>query len=901
MDANKNSFQPVWHRRSIADIFRTLEVSEQGLSVLEARNRLGQYGPNRLKQQSPPSVLKRFLRQFNSLLIYILIASIVILFYLGHLTDAAVVALVVFLNALIGFIQAGRAEQAVNAISKLLTPRAVVRRDGVRCVVDRDELVPGDLVLLEAGDRVPADLRLINAYSLSVDEAILTGESVPADKQLECSRSTFSTIENPCMVFAATLVRTGQGEGIVVATGPDTEVGRISGLLENVQTLSTPLLTEFDRLARGLSICILAGGASLLLAGWLLGHADLRLLFIGVVALCVAAIPEGLPAVLTIAMSRGVQIMAKRNAIVRRLPALEALGSVSVICTDKTGTLTRNEMFAAHIKTSEHSLKVDGEGYQPAGTLTSGASEIVSSVAPALQNLAMAMILCNDACIAETNGVWHVQGDPMEGALIACAGKMMPDVERLRTRWTRTDAIPFNPRQRFMATLVHDHEGHAIIFVKGAPEVVLAMCKHQSDRKAGHAALDIGDWNDWVTAMTGQGHRVIALAQKAVSPKDTVLERSAVVEGLELLGLVGLVDPLRSETRKAIESCHSAGIEVKMITGDHAQTASAIAVQAGLLFPSQVITGFDIDRMDHVALCRAVRTCNVFARTSPEHKLRLVECLQSNGKTVAMTGDGVNDAPALKRADVGVAMGLKGSEAAREVAEIVLADDNFATIVEAVRQGRTVYDNLVKVVSWTLPTNAGEALTVGVTLLLGSTLPITPIQILWVNLATAITLGLGLAFEPSDEGGMRKPPRSWDSALIDHRLVWHIVFVSLRFLMFVKLSHELSLWLGYANTLASTVAGNNLVVLEAHHLFYIRNFGHSVWSWWRLAAPTAIWNVLSLIVMLQLCFTYLPLFNQFFGSDPVPGEAILMIMLFGASFFLILETEKRIRLSYIRI
>jgi magnesium-transporting ATPase (P-type) len=702
------------------------------------------------------------------------------------------------------------------------------------------------------------------------------------------------------MAFSGTLVTSGQGKGVVVATGSDTEIGRISRLLAGVETLTTPLVKQMDVFARRLTAVVLMMAVLLLVYGYSVGHHDFAETFMSVVGLSVAAIPEGLPAVLTITLAIGVQAMAKRHAIVRRLPAIETLGSVSVICTDKTGTLTRNEMMVASVLTSQYLFRLEGEGYAPKGELSLDDIHINPTEHHALEELARAATLCNDAALHERNGVWHAEGDPMEAALLSFAGKMGLDAGREKAVWSRTDAIAFDARHRFMATLNHNHDQHAFIFVKGAPENILLMCQNQRTADGSLEALDAGYWKEQAEAIAAQGQRVLAFAVRPLPPEHTVLEHDDVQGKLCLLGLVGMIDPPRSEAIAAVAECRMAGIQVKMITGDHAKTAVAIGKQIGLDNAGMVLTGADLDGISDQQLKDIVVECNIFARTSPEHKLRLVTALQAHNMTVAMTGDGVNDAPALKRADVGIAMGLKGSDATKEAAELVLADDNFSSIVAAVREGRTVYDNLKKVISWTLPTNAGEAMTIIVALLFGMTLPVTPVQILWVNLITATTLGVALAFEPTEANTMRHPPRSRSEALLSSGLLWHIAFVSLLFLCGVYGIYSHAIERGYSVELARTLALNTLVVMEIFHLFFIRNIYGTSLTWKAVRGTKVVWLVVIIITAAQFAITYLPPLQKILATESIPLLDGVSIFAIGVLLFIILEVEKQVRLFFRR-
>lgn len=876
-------------------VLTQLATTGGGLSPAEARARLETRGYNRLPE--PPKVhpLLRFLRHFHNVLIYVLLGSALVTLLLEHYTDTAVILAVVLINAVIGFVQEGRAEQAMNAIRRMLAPVAAVVRDGQRLSVPGETLVPGDIVLLEAGDRVPADLRLLSGNALQIQEAILTGESVAVLKQLAPVAQGAALGDRSCMAYSGTLVTSGQGRGVVVATGTHTEIGRVSGLLARVEPLVTPLVAQMGIFARWLTLVILAVAAGLLLFGHFVQDYPFAELFMAVVGLSVAAIPEGLPAVLTITLSVGVQTIARRNVIVRRLPAIETLGAVSVICSDKTGTLTRNEMMVVAAVGGSETLSITGTGYAPVGAVSRGTDAVDPDSPHPYRQLAFAAALCNDAAIREQTDGWIVEGDPMEGALLAFACKLGIGAAE-RQHWQRTDLIPFDPRHRYMATLNHDHEHHAAIFVKGAPEKLLALCDYQTGADGSPQPLRADDWHRQVADLSAQGQRVLALAMKPVDVSHTVLESSDLKQGLILLGLVGLIDPPRAEVIDAIAECRQAGIQVKMITGDHAGTAAAIGRQIGLDNPDQVLTGDQLDDLNDDDLAALVLQCNIFARTSPEHKLRLVMALQAHNMTVAMTGDGVNDAPALKRADAGVAMGQKGSEAAREAAELVLADDNFASIVAAVREGRTVYDNIRKVISWTLPTNAAEALTVVIALLLGLAMPITAIQILWINLVTAVTLGMALAFEPTEANTMRRPPRDRSEALLSGDLPWQILFVSSLFVLAVYAIYAHALNSGHSETLARTLAVNTLVVLEIVYLFYIRNIYGTSLCWDAVKGTPVIWATVISVTLAQFAITYIPALQRIFGTESVPLVEGIKVVAIGVVLFFVIELEKQIRL-----
>ena len=896
---SSNTSQRIWHDRTTEEVIDELDASRSGLTEQQSAQRLKRYGANRLPEASRSGWVRRFALQFHNILIYVLLGAALITAALQHYVDSGVILAVVIANAIIGFIQEGKAERAMDAIRGMLAPRATVRRGGERRTIPGESVVPGDIVLLGAGDKVPADLRLLECKGLQIQEAILTGESVPVDKSTAPVAADAPLGDRSCIAFSGTLVTAGQGEGIVVETGGATEIGRISGMLASVETLTTPLVRQIASFARWLTGFILVIAVLVLAYGSLVMDYPFADIFMAVVGLSVAAIPEGLPAVLTITLAVGVQAMARRNAIVRRLPAIETLGSVSVICSDKTGTLTRNEMMVASVCIGGELFAVEGSGYEPVGTIHHENEDWSAGAVGdpgVLREIALCSSLCNDALLRETDGAWSVEGEPMEGALLAFSRKAGIDPAVDLSGYRRTDAIPFDARHRYMATLHHDDDGHATVIVKGAPERVLSMCDRERTADGGERPIDTDAWHAWASSIAARGRRVLALATADAPADRTVLGSDDVDSGLVLVGLVGLIDPPRPEAIEAVAECLSAGIRVKMITGDHAGTAAAIGAQIGLSNPDRVLTGADIDAMDDAALARAVVETDVFARTSPEHKLRLVTALQEGGLIVAMTGDGVNDAPALKRADAGIAMGLKGSEAAKESSEIVLADDNFASIVAAVREGRTVYTNIKKVISWTLPTNGGEALTVLAALLLGTTLPLSAVQILWVNMITAVTLGLALAFEPAEFNTMRRPPRPRDEPILSGELVWGVVFVSLLFMFGVFGVFKWSIGRGDSVELARTLAVNALVVMEIFYLFFIRSIDLPTLSWEKVRGTRAVWLTVGLVTAAQFALTYLPPMQRLFQTRPVAFVDGLAVVLLGVVLLAVIEMEKQVRL-----
>ncbi|MGH1451118.1 MAG: cation-translocating P-type ATPase [Pseudomonadaceae bacterium] len=886
-----------WHALDPEQVRDELEIPPTGLTEAQASQRLQQYGPNRLPAPAGRSLWSRLLGQFNNVLIYVLMTAVLVTALLGHWLDTAVIFAVVVIQGVVGFIQEGRAEKALAAIRHMLAPGANVVRNGTRAVIDASELVPGDIVVLEPGDRVPADVRLEEVHGLTVDESMLTGESVPVEKQLASQPDEAALGDRFCLVYSGTLVKAGTARGLVVATGSQSEIGRISHLLSEVAVLQTPLTQQMNRFSRYLSLAIVLAGLTVFLLGWQFGGRPLGELFMAVVALTVSAIPEGLPAILTITLAIGVQRMANRKAVVRRMPVIETLGSVSIICTDKTGTLTRNEMMVAALVLDHQVYPVSGEGYALGGEIGAAATSagLASPPPDLLADLAQAALLCNDARLDTRQDPIAVVGDPMEGALLVLAAKAGLDLTQHAAQWPRRDEVPFDADLRFMATLNHDHHGHARILLKGAPEQVIALCRTARLRDGGSGPIDAEPWHRQIDQLAAQGLRVLALAAAPAPAGTNELNIDTLGEGMELLGLVGLLDPPRQEAMEAIAQCHQAGIQVKMITGDHGVTALAIAERLGLRNSSEVATGKDLDALDDAGLLALAQRVDVFARTSPEHKLRLVQALQSDHGVVAMTGDGVNDSPALKRADVGIAMGQKGSAAAREASDIVLLDDNFATLAAAVREGRTVYDNLKKAISFLLPVNGGEAASLVVALLLGLALPITALQILWVNLVSSVVLAMGLAFEPAEQDVMRRPPRPAGQGLLDAFLVWRIVLVSLLFLGGIFASFQWALQAGLGEAAARTLAVNTLVAMEVFYLFAVRYLDNPSLTLRGALGTPAVWVVIGLIVLLQWLFTFLPFMQTLFGTASLGIPALLMAPAAGVLVLLVLELEKRVR------
>ncbi|MHA1559774.1 MAG: cation-translocating P-type ATPase, partial [Alphaproteobacteria bacterium] len=759
---------------------------------------------------------------FRSVLIYVLIAAAVATAVIGHWLDTAVILLVVIANATIGWAQENRAEQALAAIGRLLAASATVIRGGVRRSMDATELVPGDIVFLQSGDSVPADIRLIDSRSVSAIEATLTGESLPVRKQTDPVQRGVALADRISMVFSGTIIGAGQGLGIVVATGADTELGKIGRLVSTVDKLETPLLKRLSRTAGILTYVILAFAVATMGIGWLVGQLPMDELFLAAVGLAVAAIPEGLPAVVTIVLAIGVRRMAAAGALIRHLPAVETLGSVTVVCTDKTGTITRNELAAREIVCGDRSYTVEGEGYAPEGEVL-GADGESASVAEhgLLAEITTAAVLCNDARLGQDDEGWVVEGDPVEGALLAMASRAGADLVSINESAPRIDIVPFESDHRFMATL-HRTGDHTLVAIKGAPEVLVELCEQERGPQ-GDTTIDREAWRRRAERMAAGGLRVLAVGS-ARHGSDHVLEQNSVGEGLVLLGLVGFIDPPRGEAADAVKDCVAAGIQVKMITGDHVATALAVAREVGIDTSGGALTGVELEELEGEALVDAADRVSVFARVDPAQKLRLVEAIQASGHSVAMTGDGVNDAPALRRADIGIAMGRRGSDAARLASEMVLVDDNFATIARAVRRGRTVDDNLRKTLGYILHTNSGESLLLLGAIILGTTLPITAIQILWINFATETTLSLSLAFEPESRGVMARKPRPPGGSLVDRHSLFRIAFVGV--VMSACAAGLFALTLGQDRSVevARAMAVNSIVAAEIGYLVAMATF-----------------------------------------------------------------------------
>ena len=907
----------LWHTQTVGEVAAYWQTDvERGLSIAEVEQRRKKYGPNELTRQRGRGPLLTFLLQFHQPLIYILLAATVVTIGLGEYLDAAVIFGVVLVNAIVGFIQEYRATRAIEALARSIPTLATVVREGRKERVSATTLVPGDVVVLQSGDRVPADLRLIRVRELRVAEATLTGESVPVEKQTEALPAETVLADRTNMAFASSLVTYGQGAGIVVAIGQNTEVGRIAQAVASAEEIVTPLTRRIAHFSRVLLGVILSLAALNFLVGVLRGLAAGEM-FLASVALAVAAIPEGLPAAVTIMLAIGVSRMAARHAVIRKLPAVETLGSTTVICSDKTGTLTQNQMTVTRLLAGDELFAIQGVGYEPKGEihtlgdmgLQEGGEAEGKHAGLSIEDLhgrvallecLRAGVLCNDAVLVEDSGRFDIHGDPTEGALIVVARKAGLDPHVLQEELPRLDVLPFESERQYMATL-HDTgpDRHRLIYVKGSLERILEHCGGMWDRYGHELPLQREGILAQAAAWSAQGLRILAVARKLAPADQALLHHEDVQHGLTFLGLFAMIDPPRAEAITAVRLAQEAGILVKMITGDHALTASAIAEQLGLHGARdgttgrlRAVTGAELARTTEAELPQLAEEVAVFARTAPEQKLRLVRALQSRGHIVAMTGDGVNDAPALKQADIGIAMGLSGTDAAREAADMVLTDDNFATIEAAIEEGRGVFDNLVKFITWTLPTNFGEGLILMVAILIGSSLPVLPIQVLWINMSTALLLGLMLVFEPKEPNIMRRPPRHPHAPLLNYPLVMRTALVSLLILLGGYSVFEWLLLVREAPVeLARSAVVNVVVFVELFYLFNCRCLTHSMFHVGLFSNPW-VWFGVAAMTLCQVLLTHIAPLNTLFHMAPLPLEVWAAIVIYGLVVYGIIEVEK---------
>lgn len=884
------------YQLTIEEVLKNQQSQPSGLTHNEASARLARDGLNALPEKAGKPAWLRFLAHFHDVLIYVLIAAAALTAVMGHWVDTAVILGVAVINALIGHIQENNAEKSLKSIRNMLSASAVVVRNGQHETVATTDLVVGDIVVLRAGDRIPADLRVMEAHNLRVEEAILTGESTVVDKTAEALTGELPLGDRKNLLFSGTTISAGAGLGVVIATGEATELGHINQMMTEIEKHRTPLLVQMNKLGKAIFALILAMMLGLFIFSLLLRDMPMGELLLSLISLAVAAVPEGLPAIISIILSLGVQTMARKRAIIRKLPTVETLGAMSVICSDKTGTLTMNEMTVKAIITADKNYRVQGNSYEPTGEIHVEENDAQAEIAPGslLESYLRTIDLCNDSqLIRNEQGHWGITGGPTEGALKVLAAKaMLPAVEsELRSK------IPFDSQYKYMAT--HYRIGNdERVLVTGAPDVLFKLCRLQQTAN-GTEAFTQPHWEAEIARYAKEGLRMVAAAWKPARADADALTHDCLSEGLIFLGIAGMMDPPRPEAIAAIGACQQAGIRVKMITGDHPQTAMSIGGMLGIHNSTHAVTGYELEQMDEAELAEAAVTYDIFARTSPEHKLRLVKALQEKGEIVGMTGDGVNDAPALKQADVGIAMGIKGTEVTKEAADMVLTDDNFATIASAVQEGRRVYDNLKKTILFIMPTNLAQGLLIIVALLAGNLIPLTPVLILWMNMATSATLSFGLAFEAGERNIMRRPPRQSNENVMDGFAIWRVGFVGT---LIAACAFMLEAWLqprGHSPEFIRTVLLQTLVTAQWVYMLNCRvSDGFSLGR--GLLMNKGIWLVSGILLLLQLAIIYVPFLQMLFGTEALPLRYWGITFAIGIALFFIVEIEKPLTRKYRR-
>ena len=875
-----------WYQQNHQQALDALQSSETGLSSQEAQQRLAQYGPNKLADEEQISRLQILLHQFTSPLIYILLIAALVTLLLKEYIDSGVILAVVLLNAVIGYLQEFKAEESVRALKNLLVAKARVIRDGHEQEIPGHELVPGDVVLLASGSRVPADLRLLHDIELRIDEAMLTGESLPADKSTAVLAETGLTpADQTNMAFMGTAVVNGRARGLVVATGARTILGTIAGEVRSIGQIKAPIQIKIEQFARTIGLLVLGAAGLLFGIGLLLGE-TVKTMFMVAVAAAVATIPEGLPIVVTIAMAVGVARMAKHNAIVRKLPAVETLGSTTVICSDKTGTLTRNEMTVTSLYDGRQQYRTSGTGYEPDGQVLLDDTAVTAADNRELALLLRIGLLCNESDVYEEEGRFKVDGDPTEGALITAAMKAGLQSELEKEQHGQLAMVPFESERGYMATL-HQQGDKRVIFVKGAPERVMEMCAVSEQQLA--------DATRMATGFAAQGMRVLAFAWKEAAADQDGLGHHDTASGLTFAGLQGMIDPPRPEAIEAISGCKKAGIRVVMITGDHAVTAEAIGRQLGIIDQDGIVlTGRDLEAMDDDALYERVNSVSVFARVAPEHKLRITRQLIRHGQVVAMTGDGVNDAPALKAAHIGVAMGITGTDVAKEASDMVLTDDNFASIFSAVREGRIVFDNLRKVTFFLLPTGIASIISIMIAMLLGVPIPYLPAQLLWINLVTNGLQDVSLAFEPGEKGILNRRPRDPQEGIMSRLLIQRTVLVGMVIALGVAWNYISTLQSGASLEHARTVAVTTMVFFQFFQAWNSRSEYESIFSINPLGNPFLFYSMIA-AGLAQLAFIYAPPLQWVFRTVALSATEWVQILTVAASVLVVVELDKWLR------
>jgi len=886
-----------WHSRAVEDVVDALQTDiKNGLSTKEYTTRVATYGSNTLTQKKQRSVLVEFLLQFHNPLVYILLIAAVVTFYLGEYIDSVVIFGVVFANSIIGFVQENKAKQAINSLKNMLDTKATILRDGKKISLLATEVTIGDVVLLTSGDKIPADLRLVVVNNLSIDESALTGESLPVEKSIHAIDIDFVLADRVNMAYGGTLVTYGQGVGVVVAIGDQTQTGKIAHLINEATSIDTPLTKKITAFSKTLLWAIIGLALLTFLVGYFVHGNGALEMFMASVALAVAAIPEGLPAVVTITLAIGVRVMAKNHAIIRKLPAVETLGSTTVICSDKTGTLTKNEMTVTKIAIHNHLFDVSGNGYEPTGEIKIEDDGVECNACDTLTEVLRCGVLCNDSVLIHKNNRYHIQGDPTEGALIVSAKKYGLSADVLGKEHPRLHTIPFESDKMYMVTLHPISAEENAIYIKGSLEQILAMSKYALDIKGDRVDLDSKQIIHHAEELASDGLRILAFAvcymPNSYKKLDTF--ESAIGElNIHFLGLQAMIDPPRPEAIEAIKLCKKAGISVKIITGDHKITALAIAKQLGISATSNALSGKELEKLSVAELKVVVNHTNVFARVAPEQKLAIVSALQEQNEIVAMTGDGVNDAPALKQADIGIAMGINGTEVSKESADMILADDNFASIAKAVEEGRGVFDNLIKFIVWILPTSIGQGLVIMFAVFIGATLPVLPVQALWLNMTTALFLGLTLAFESREEGVMEREPRKVDDPILNREIIGRIILISTLLLVgsfgIFTISQNSGARIEESRTLAVTL----FVVVQSFYLLNCRSLSRSVFEV-NFFSNRYVLVGIGLMLVAQFAYIYLPFMNTIFQSSPIDLESWALMVGYGLLSLIVVEIEKYI-------
>jgi len=871
--------------KQLKETYNTNEFKE-GLSTQEAQKRLSENGPNKLETKKTPK-WKMFVRQFNNMVIYVLIAATVITLLMQHYSDSIIIGLVVIINAIIGYYQESNASDALDKIKQMLSIEATVYRDGQRKDVPAEELVVGDTVFLEAGDNVPADLRIIDSDNLRIQESALTGESNSVAKTADAlTEEKVPLADQKNMAFASTAVTNGSGTGIVVGTAVDTQIGKISTEVSEVKQRKTPMMQVIDSLGTNVSYFIVAASIIIFIVGLIFDTYALPVLLLAVVAMMVGAIPEGMPATTSVILAKGVSDMAKKqHTIVKTLPAVETLGSVDVVATDKTGTLTKNEMTVTDILIDDQELQVSGTGYEPIGEITKDGQPV--EISPKLELLLEAGYQANDTTLLKENGQWIINGEPTDGAFLTLYHKVFPYDQK--NKYQEIDILPFDSDYRYIGKIVKNEQDERILFVKGSPDKLLEMAQAQD------ANFNYDYWFNKVKQFSEEGKRVIAVGYEKEPNNTDEITHEMIVDGLNFLGLVAIIDPPREEVIDSLKVMRAAGVEVKMITGDNAITAKTIGEKLGLADKIQAITGPEWDELSPDEQVIAADKNQVFARTTPSNKLEIIKALQKNNKVTAMTGDGVNDAPALKRADIGVAMGIKGTDVAKDSADMILTDDNFATMSSAIKEGRRIFDNIKKSILYLLPISFSEGLIVAYAILMKQEIPLQPTQLLWINMVSAITIQFALIFEPAEEGIMNRPPRKTGGKLMNRHDIFQMTYVAI---LIAAVSLIIDIYLnnlGVGEVISSTTMVNTLIIGKIFYLFNIRTPKLALSK--ELFSNSKVFVFVGLMMVLQLFLTYVPFMQEIFSTGPITLHEWGLAVMAGAVVLVVTEIDKIIRLK----